>query len=118
MSDSDITIPLSKPLKAHGEEISQIVLREPTSEDIIELGEPRLYIPSQDGVNTGIEIRMPVVARYIMRLGSIPMNSVKALPRADLSRCTAAVMHFFGDGDGETKSDSPPGSSMSPISGG
>lgn len=114
---SAITIPLSKPIKAHGEEISEIVLREPTSEEIIEYGEPRLYIPSQDGVNTGIEIRMPVVARYIMRLGSIPMSSVKTLSRVDLSLCTAAVMHFFGAGDGEATSASPTASSKSPTSG-
>ncbi|MDE2440505.1 MAG: phage tail assembly protein [Betaproteobacteria bacterium] len=94
-------IPLSKPIKAHGDEVSEISLREPTTKDIIELGLPTLIIPGADGQSTGVEIRQPVVARYISRLAAIPMGSVEALAVKDFSLCTAAVMGFFGSGDGE-----------------
>lgn len=94
-------IPLSKPVKAHGDEVSELTLREPTTKDIIELGLPTLIIPGADGQSTGVEIRQPVVARYISRLAAIPMGSVEALAVKDFSLCTAAVMGFFGSGDGE-----------------
>lgn len=97
-----VTVPLSKPIKAHGDEVSELTLREPTTKDVIELGMPTLIIPGADGQSTGIEIRQPVVARYVMRLAAIPMGSVEALSLSDFSLCTAAVMSFFGQGDGET----------------
>ena len=97
-------IKLSRQITAHGEAVSDLVLREPTTEDVIELGLPTLIIPGADGQSTGVEIRQAVVARYISRLAAIPMGSVKALSLKDFSLCTAAVMGFFGEGDGETTS--------------
>lgn len=97
-----VTVPLSKPIKAHGDDVSELTFREPTTEDVIELGLPTLIIPGADGQSTGVEIRQPVVARYVSRLAAIPMGSVKALSLKDFSLCTAAVMGFFGEGDGET----------------
>lgn len=97
------TVQLSKPIKAHGVEVSELELREPTTEDVIELGLPTLIIPGADGQSTGVEIRQPVIARYVSRLAAIPLGSVKALSLKDFSLCTAAVMGFFGQGDGETQ---------------
>lgn len=94
-------IKLSKAITAHGDEVSEITLREPTTKDIIELGLPTLIIPGDDGQSTGVEIRQKVVARYVSRLAAIPMGSVEALSVKDFSLCTAAVMGFFGSGDGE-----------------
>ena len=97
-----ITLPLKKPIKAHGEEISEITLRDPTTKDIIATGLPMLMIPSADGKSTGIEIRQPVIARYVSLLAAIPMGSVESMTPGDFSACTGAVMGFFGEGDGET----------------
>jgi len=112
-----VTVQLKKPVTAHGQEITEIILREPTTSDIMEEGLPTLLIPSADGTSVGIEIRTKVVGRYIMRLGDIPMPSVKALSRGDFNRAQNAVMGFFADGDGEDTSSSPTGSSTSPTSG-
>lgn len=98
-----VTVPLSKAIKAHGEDVEELTFREPTTEDVIELGLPTLIIPGADGQSTGVEIRQPVVARYVSRLAAIPMGSVKALSLKDFSLCTAAVMGFFGEGDGEAQ---------------
>lgn len=98
---SGTTIKLSKPIKAHGEEVSEITLREPGTQDVIDLGYPTLIIPSGDGKSTGVEVRAKVVARYIMKLAAIPLSSVESLSMDDFSRCTAIVMGFFGQGDGE-----------------
>ncbi len=98
---SGTTIKLSKPITAHGDEVSEITLRDPGTKDVIELGLPTLIIPSDDGKSAGVEIRQKVVARYIMKLAAIPLSSVESLSMNDFSRCTAIVMGFFGQGDGE-----------------
>lgn len=97
-----ITVKLSKPIKAHAEEVGELTIREPTTQDVIELGLPMLIVIGDDGRSTGVEIRPSVVARYLSRLAAIPKSSVESLYRQDFSRCTAAVMGFFGVGDGET----------------
>lgn len=97
---SGLTIHLSKPITAHGEEVSQITLREPVPEDIMQIGTPTLLIPSSDGESVGIEIRAKLIGQYISRLGGIPLSSVKALALGDFMQCQGAVMGFFGSGGG------------------
>jgi hypothetical protein len=95
------TIKLTKTIKAHGEEVDEVTLREPATKDLMEIGLPMLIITGADGQSTGIEIRQPVIARYISRLAAIPMGSVESMTIKDFSLCSAAVMGFFGSGDGE-----------------
>jgi hypothetical protein len=95
------TIKLSRTIKAHGEEVDEVTLREPATKDLMEIGLPMLIITGADGQSTGIEIRQPVIARYISRLAAIPMGSVESMTIKDFSLCSAAVMGFFGSGDGE-----------------
>ena len=95
------TIILKTPLVVHGEEVAELTLREPTSEDVMQIGTPTLLIPSADGESLGVEIRARVVGQYIMRLAAIPLSSVKALSIADFQQCTRVVMGFFGSGDSE-----------------
>lgn len=92
-----ITVPLSKAIKAHGDDVAELTLRAPTTEDIIELGLPTLIIIGADGQSTGVEIRQAVVARYVSRLAAIPLGNVKSLDPKDWSACQAAVMGFFGE---------------------
>jgi len=98
---SGTTIKLSKPIKAHGEEVSEITLRDPSTKDMIELGLPTLIVIGSDGKSTGVEVRQAVVARYIMKLAAIPLGAVESMSMYDFSVCTAAVMGFFGQGAGE-----------------
>jgi hypothetical protein len=101
MAMSAVTIKLSKPVAAHGEDVSELTFRDPVPEDIMQIGTPTLLIPSSDGETVGIEIRAKLVGQYISRLGSIPMSSVKALSISDFMQCQGAVMGFFGNGGGE-----------------
>ena len=98
---SPVTIQLTKAIRAHGEDVDQITFRELTTKDVIELGLPTLFIPGADGQSPGIELRQPIIARYISRLAAIPMNSVEQLTLRDHSACTSAIMSFFGMGDGD-----------------
>lgn len=95
------TVPLKKPIIAHGEEVSELTFRDPTPEDVMEIGTPQLLLPSADGESVGIEIRAKVVGKYISRLGAIPLSSVKAMGLGDFMRCQGVVMGFFNNGDGE-----------------
>lgn len=93
------TVKLTKPITAHGEEISEVIMREPVPKDLMELGSPMLMVPSADGKNAGIEIRMGVLGRYISRLGSIPMSSVEAMSVADFTACQAVITPFLLSGE-------------------
>ncbi len=94
------TVQLSKPIMAHGEEVSSITMREPVPKDLMELGSPMLMIPSADGKTAGIEIRTAVVARYISRLAAIPMSSVESMSVADFTACQGAITPFLLSGEG------------------
>lgn len=98
MSDAGgTTLPLSKPIKAHGAEVSEILLRMVDVKDMIEIGQPFLIIAG-DG-ETAVRIQNKTVAQYIVRLAQIPMSSVEQLAPADFVKAQAVVMGFFGEGD-------------------
>ena len=98
MSGGSVTLLLSKPIQAHGKEITEIVLRPPTVEDIMELGTPMLMFPGADGNSVGLEIRAKVIGQYVMRLGKVPLSTVKAMALADFQKAQGEIMSFFGDG--------------------
>lgn len=79
---------------AHGEETRTLTLREPTTEDEIDLGQPFLIVMGE--AEQGLKIQPKVIAQYVVRLGGIPLSSVKKLSRSDFSKAQAAVMGFFG----------------------
>ena len=93
-----VTVPLSKPITAHGEELRELVLREPTADDVMQEGYPYIVVPAQGG-GQGIQLQPSVVGRYAMRLAGIPMPSVKQLSVDDIQRLQVAVMGFFGMAD-------------------
>lgn len=91
-------VKLTKPITAHGEEVAELIFREPTTEDVMQIGVPQLLIPSADGESVGVEVRAKVVGQYIARLAAIPLSSVKQLSIKDFNVCTGAVMGFFSGG--------------------
>ncbi len=97
---SGVTIKLSRAIPAHGEEVTSITLRPPTPEDVMQIGQPTLLIPSADGESVGIEIRAKLIGQYVSRLAGVPLSSVKAMAMNDFMACQGVVMGFFGDGGG------------------
>ena len=108
---TDLTINLSAPKMAHGQEVSRLVLRKPTSGDLIDLGQPMRLVPGSGTDEAAIDVRMPVVAQYLVRLAGVPMSTVRSLELADLSAATQVVLGFFGGADTATTSASPSASS-------
>lgn len=89
-------VTLSTPIQAHGEEVTELDLREPTAEDVIALGYPYLIIISGDDDSQAMEIRPKIIARYIAKLAGIPPSAINKVTPGDFSRLTGAVMGFFG----------------------
>lgn len=87
-------IKLSKPITAHGEEVTELDLREPTGRDVQDIGFPYLIIMSDDG--SAIQIQVKTVGKYVSKLASIPPNAVDQLCAADLSTLSGVVLGFFG----------------------
>lgn len=84
-------IKLSKPINAHGEDVSELELAEPSTGDLIDLGDP-MTINSDESIC----FKNDVIAKYISRLAKIPMSSVRELARADFIACKTAVAGFLG----------------------
>lgn len=98
-------IKLSKPISAHDEQINELTLREPTGDDVIEVGYPYLIL-MKDGESTGIEIRPKAIYSYISKLGGIPLSSAKLISLADVATLQGVIMGFFGASGTGTESSS------------
>lgn len=128
--DDVIVVPLSKPVAAHGQTVSRLVLRRPLGADFIACGYPLIMIapsevPQDDDGNfvddapsdIGSEFRpnASAVAKLVSRCGGVPPSTVKALDGADFNTCLMAIISFLGVGERAKKSSTPV--STSPASG-
>jgi len=86
---------LTKPIKVRGVEVSSIELRDPSAADVLDIGLPTLVISLGDDEVRGVEFRPKVLAKYIARLASIPVDTVKDMALRDMSRCHAFLFNFF-----------------------
>lgn len=98
-----VTVPLRRPIEAHGETVTSITLREPLGGDIARIGMP------VNVIGVGGHVDTAVVAAYIAELGGIPPSSVAKLSAADFLALTTEVVDFFAD-----TSPPPSASSISP----
>jgi hypothetical protein len=87
---------LPRPVMAHGEEITELELAEPTSKMVMALGYPYMAIDVGDG-EPGVELRPKVAGRYIMQLAQVPLSTVEALPIPVLQEIHGWLMGFFGE---------------------
>jgi hypothetical protein len=81
---------LSKPIKAHGEELTRLELREPTAKEVREIG----LITDLSGRNK-TSLNMEVVADYIVSLAGIPKSSVDQLSAKDFQNIGIKLLIFF-----------------------
>lgn len=86
---------LIKPIQAHGEEVTEITLREPTGQEILDIGFPYLIVIGEDD-SQAMQIQSKTVGRYISKLAGIPPGSVGQMCGADLSALMGEVLSFFG----------------------
>ena len=84
------TVPLSAPVKAHGEDVSFLEFREPTSKDLLDLGTPMTFTGNGD-----VRIDLGVVGKYVVRLAGVTAKSLEQMKPADLMKCAQVVNGFF-----------------------
>ncbi|MBR0677948.1 phage tail assembly protein [Roseomonas alkaliterrae] len=88
----NVRIPLSTPIEAHGETLSEITLREPTGRDLRLCG-----LPYRIAMETGeATIDAPAMAKMIAALAAIPPSAVDRLSAEDWQAAMGAVLGFFG----------------------
>ncbi|KAB0585660.1 hypothetical protein CFHODIGL_00014 [Edwardsiella phage EPP-1] len=81
---------LQCPVSAHGETISVLEFNDPTGKDVRELGYP--YQMNQD---ESIKLLSSVIAKYIVRLASVPLSTVDQMSPSDLNSAGWLVAGFF-----------------------
>jgi hypothetical protein len=87
---SKSVIPLSTPIMAHGQELTELHLRKPVGEDIIACGYP---LQIGEGVATPLA---GACAKYIARLAGIPPSAVKSMAAEDFGTAIGVIVGFFG----------------------
>lgn len=104
MSSEPTKVMLHRPIRAHGEELRELTLREPTGRDLRICGLPYRVTQNEEVVVDGA-----VMARLVVNLAAIPMSSVDQLSAPDFQEVTGVVMGFFRPG--ATAVSAPPASS-------
>lgn len=88
---SEVSISLSVPIKAHGEEITELVLRKPVPAEARAIG----VFPYSLGEGNLPMINIPAACQYISKCAGIPPTSVDQLDIADLNTACWVVATFF-----------------------
>lgn len=84
---------LKHPVTAHGETVSVLEFNEPTGKDVRELGYP--YQMNQD---ESIKLQAHIIAKYIVKLASVPLSTVDQMSPGDLNSAGWLVAGFFLQG--------------------
>ena len=101
-----VTITLSRPVQAHGEEITKLEIREPLGVDIRLCGLPFSLAPGTAGGDGEVQIREAAITKYISRLAKVPPTTVDQLAPNDWMTAMGAVLGFFDDAAGTLTSAS------------
>lgn len=91
------TVDLTRPIKGHGAKMfTQVVLKEPTARDFIELGQPRSPVYGPNGAFT-MSDNDQVIAAYMQRCIREPVADIvlAQVTLADCMRLREALLDFF-----------------------
>ncbi|WP_225773332.1 phage tail assembly protein [Pseudomonas sp. Marseille-Q5115] len=84
-------IKLSTPIQAHGEEVTELTLRRPTSKEARAIK----ALPYKIDQDQAVTLDLDVAAKYISACADIPPSSVDQLDLADLNTLAWQVAGFF-----------------------
>ena len=90
------TITLVKPIQAHGNEVTELELREPNTGDIAACGSPfSLTLPTEEGGGVTIMPNPPALVALIARLTNIPLSSVRSMSIVDSGVIMGHLVNFL-----------------------
>lgn len=84
-------IKLNTPIQAHGEPLTELTLRRPTTRECRLIGQLPYRIEKDESVGLNLDI----AAKYIVVCAEIPSSSVDQLEVADLNTLAWALAGFF-----------------------
>jgi hypothetical protein len=91
--DGKFRFPLSKPIHAEDKSLTELVLREPTTDDVIKAGDPVKFDPISDPPSMDFDdARM---AKMLSRLAEIPPSSIAKLATKDFAQLKWIIAPFF-----------------------
>lgn len=88
---NEVTIQLAQVITAHGQQITELTLRKPTTADARAIG----LLPYRITESNLPDIVIPAACQYISKCAGIPPTSVDQLDIADLNTACWAVAGFF-----------------------
>ena len=97
-----VTMPLAKPIQAHGETLSALVLRSPTVKELRQCGAPRRL-----GADKSIVIDYEACAQLLVAICAIPPSSVDQLDAADFDEASLRIVGFIGRSSAEETPGGP-----------
>ena len=90
---------LADPIKAHGEEIETLQLREPTAGDLVAAGGDPFVITNMDKLEEGAAPEFKwdnnVVCNLLSRLADVPRSTILAMTGGDLYRLKFQMTGLF-----------------------
>lgn len=85
------TITLSTPIQAHGDQVTELTLRRPTTRECRQIGQ----LPYRVEKDESVGLNLDVAAKYIVVCAGIPSSSVDQLDVTDLNGLAWALAGFF-----------------------
>ncbi len=93
MADDTRTIPLAKPIAAHGETLTQLVLRRPTVKEMRTCGQP-YRLSDASGGGFALQADYDACAKLISAICAIPPSSVDDMDAADFDNASMMLVGF------------------------
>lgn len=90
-----VVIALSKPIPAHGADISEIRCRKPTGGDMMAVGNPVTFNAFAEDPSKTIQVDPSVMGRMISRLAGIPTSSVERMEPQEFMSLAWRLSVFF-----------------------
>ncbi len=91
--DGKLRFPFDYEVEAHGEQVKELVLREPTGADVIAVGNPVQFDPISDPPRILVDDKR--MAAMISRLAEVPPSSVAKLKPKELISLGWLLTPFF-----------------------
>jgi len=97
----EFVLRLSKPLKTHKGEVSEIPFREPTGADLLDLGSPYRTFAGTDGTQVEIAMEPRVFRKWVERLSGRGMEELGSLSARDIRSVYDWLMLEINPQDGD-----------------
>jgi hypothetical protein len=89
-----LSMPLRKPVIAHGDEVSELTFREPTAADIEACGTP-IMIDFMTGEQPKLTFETKAMFAMMSRLANVPPSTIKQMHPKDWGAAALLLAHRF-----------------------